>query len=341
MINASPQGIASPLGIDVLADVLSVRRIGHTILCKTELAAPWGMSFDPGPRVNFHIVSRGACWLRLSAEAEPIQLVQGDVVLLPQGGGHALSDDPATPVRPYREVTARANGNNGLEAMDRRGAVLLCGTYHFEEQDRHPLLLLLPPVLHITADEAQNTSSLQDVLRLLLREFCEREPGSASVISQLLDVLLVFVVRAWLAEQQPCSAGWLGALRDPQIGKALSLIHNAPGRSWTVAAIAQEVAMSRAAFAKRFSDYVGEAPLAYVTRRRMDLAAYWLRESEQRVYAIANKVGYVSETAFSKAFTRAYGLAPARYRTQHEQRLLSDRPPGAAKARSSALSPVL
>ncbi len=123
-------------------------------------------------------------------------------------------------------------------------------------------------------------------------------------------------VRSSLAEQESCSAGWLGALRDPQIGASLSRIHADPGRPWTVAMMAREAGMSRAALARRFSEYVGETPLAYVTRWRMEVAARLLRESDQRVYTIAEKVGYESDTAFSKAFRRIYGLAPGGYRSQ-------------------------
>ncbi len=157
---------------------------------------------------------------------------------------------------------------------------------------------------------------MQALLRVLMQEFCERQPGSSSVISRLVDSLFVYVVRAWLASQPACRAGWLGALRDPQIGAALAMMHEDPARAWTVAGVAREVGMSRAALAKRFSEHVGQPPLAYLTRWRMDLAAHQLRESEQRVYAIASRVGYESETAFSKAFSKAYGLAPSRYREQ-------------------------
>lgn len=155
-----------------------------------------------------------------------------------------------------------------------------------------------------------------------MREFCDREPGSAAVISSLTDTLFVLVVRAWLARQAECSCGWLGALRDPQIGTALSFLHGNPARPWTVEAIAREVGMSRAAFAKRFAQRVGETPLAYLTRWRMDLAARLLRESDRHIYAIAASVGYESETAFSKAFRRAYDLAPGGYRAHHDRALV-------------------
>jgi transcriptional regulator GlxA family with amidase domain len=134
------------------------------------------------------------------------------------------------------------------------------------------------------------------------------------VLPRLIDTLFVYIVRAWLRDQPEGSCGWLGALRDPQISKALSLIHERPQEPWTVEALARAVAMSRAAFAKRFAELVGEPPLAYVTRWRMDIAAKLLRESRETVARIAGRVGYVSETAFAKAFRRRRQLAPGAYR---------------------------
>ena len=148
-------------------------------------------------------------------------------------------------------------------------------------------------------------------------ENCGSEPGSTAVKQQLMNVLFVYIVRAWLTQQPESSAGWLGALRDPRIGKTLTLIHESPQQHWSVELLANSVSMSRAAFAKRFSDLVGEAPLTYITRWRMDLAANILRQSSVPIAAIATQVGYESETAFSKIFRRSRGLPPGQYRTQN------------------------
>ncbi len=302
--------------VDALADVLATTRIGHTVLCRSELAAPWGLRFDPEPRVNFHIVGRGTCWLHV-AGLEPLQLVPGDIVLVPQEGGHTIADDLGTPVLPFRDVVGPGGARCSLDhdGGGKRRTVLLCGVYDFEKQERHPLLSVLPALIHVPASEG--SSPLASLLQILMREFCEREPGSATVIARLVDALFVLVVRAWLTEQPEGAAGWLGALRDPQIAQALSVIHSDPGRPWTIAALAREVGQSRSAFAQRFSSLVGEPPLSYLTRRRLDLASRLLRDSSEPVYAIAGQVGYDSETSFSRAFRREFGTAPGRYRTRH------------------------
>ncbi len=306
-------------GVDVLSDVLATTAIDNAILCRVELVGRWGMLFESAPRVNLHIVGRGTCWLKSSGELEPRQLVQGDVVLLPHGAGHTLSDSPGTPAEPYLDVAARSREitHQPQDGPEPPKTILLCGTYEFEERERHPLLSLLPAVIHIPADEADANSSLQGVVRILMREYSDDAPGSTSAISRLVDALFVFLVRAWLARQAACTAGWLGALRDPQIGVALSLIHGDPARPWRVASLANEVGMSRAAFARRFVEYVGDTPLAYLTRWRMMRAAQILRASKEPVYVVAGQVGYESETAFSKAFMRTYDSAPGRYRASH------------------------
>jgi len=197
--------------------------------------------------------------------------------------------------------------------------ILQCAGYAFSQEGPHPLLTLLPAVIVIPADQAGTDSELQLLLRLMFQESVRRDAGSELVLPRLIDTLFVYVLRSWLREQPEGSCGWLGALRDPQIRRALSLIHERPQDQWTVELLAHAVAMSRAAFAKRFTDLVGEPPLAYVTRWRMDLAAKLLRESRDPVARIAGKVGYISETAFAKAFRRRRKMAPGAYRYQRNQ----------------------
>ena len=307
--------MAAAQNLDVLADVLAVTRLGNSVLCRAQLEAPWGLRFEPGAEVYVHIVARGTCWLKTGEGEKPQRLIQGDVAILPRAIGHALVDSPDTPALPVQQVLGNGSTNR---TADGQGdcAILVCGRYRFDYEGRHPLLAVLPAIIHITADEAGAIHSLQSCLVMLLHEFDQPAPGSSAVISRLLDTLLVFVIRAWLARQGECTAGWLGALRDPKIGRALSLMHQQPERSWSVAALASEVSMSRATFASRFTQIVGEAPVAYLTRWRMDLGARLLRDTARPVYSIAEQVGYQSETAFSKAFRRARGTAPRRYRVE-------------------------
>ncbi len=298
--------------MDVLADVLAVTRFGNSYLGYTSFAPPWAFEIAPAKVATFHIVSRGNCWLITGKGSTPIRLNQGDVALIAHGEGHVLANHPDTEIRDYKTVASSQPEN----AREINGSTdLFCGAFYFEQHNLHPLLSLLSPVIHLPADQALSNSKLQIVIQLLLSENGESEPGSTAVKQQLMNILFVYIVRAWLAPQPEKGVGWLGALRDPRIGKILGLIHKSPEHRWTVDKLARSASMSRAAFAKHFNDLVGESPLAYVTRWRMDLAANLLRESNSPITIVASKVGYDSETAFNKIFRRSRGIPPGQYRT--------------------------
>jgi AraC-like DNA-binding protein len=337
-------------GVDVLADVLSTTGLGGTVFCRSELTGPWGMTFEPASRAGLHIVARGTCWLRLRGQGAPLRLSQGDVVLLPHGAGHSLMSDPGVRPEPFTQVLERSRVSQGPHGMrmslEGQGAstVLLCGAYRFAHEGVHPLLSLLPRLIHIPAEAGHMAGPLEAVLRLLESEYAQPGPGSVAATARLVDVLFIHVVRGWLAGQPEGRAGWLGAVRDPQVGRVLALMHGEPQRAWAVESLAAEVACSRATFARRFRELVGEPPLVYLTRLRMDVAARLLRESEASLAEIAGRVGYASEFAFNRTFHRVRGVPPGRYREQAREALAPDRgagkvrgPPGArSKAARSA-----
>jgi AraC-like DNA-binding protein len=305
--------------MDVLSNVLSVTNLATHVLGSREFVAPWGIHVDAQRHAAVHMVKRGSCWLR-RGDGEVIRLAAGDVVLIASGEAHSLSSDrEMRNLEPYREAVARSQGlvvlpRDGRTEPATEPTVLQCAGYEFSQETTHPLLSLLPPVIRLPADQTNADSELQTLLRLIGQEISRREAGSELVVPRLIDALFVYILRAWLRQQPEGSCGWLGALRDPQIRKALAQIHESPQVPWTVESLARSVAMSRAAFAKRFTDLVGEPPLAYVTRWRMDLAAKLLRESVEPVSRIAGRVGYISETAFAKAFRRKRKIAPGQYR---------------------------
>ena len=302
--------------MDVLADVLAATRFGNTTLCSKTFFSPWNLHFERHRRATFHIVSRGGCWLMHEGDLPPSRLNQGDVALLAHGAGHALGDDPDLPPDKWTPVVETGTPTSSEDA----GTTLFCGAYRFADVDAHPLLSLLPPVIHIAAAQARGDHALQSIVGLLMSEAGRPTHGSRTVITRLMDVAFVYIVRSWLAEQPERTVGWLSALRDPQIGSALAAIHERPAASWTVTSLAREVHMSRAAFAKRFSALVGVAPLAYLIRWRMDLAARLLQDTTEGVGTIAERVGYASETSFSKTFRRYRGQPPGRFRRATEGR---------------------
>jgi len=305
--------------MDVLSNVLSVTNLQTHVLGSREFVAPWGIHIDAQQHAAVHMVKRGSCWLRRN-NGEIVRLNAGDVVLMASGEAHDLfSDREMRNLEPYQDAIARSQGTtiwpqSGHAELAVEPTVLQCASYGLSQETTHPLLSLLPPVIRLPAEQTNNDSDLQALLRLIGQETGRREAGSELVVPRLIDSLFVYILRAWLHEQPEGRGGWLGALRDPQIRKALAQIHDSPQVPWTVQSLARSVAMSRAAFAKRFTDLVGEPPLAYVTRWRMDLAAKLLRESKEPVSRIAGRVGYISETAFAKAFRRRRNVAPGQYR---------------------------
>jgi AraC-like DNA-binding protein len=305
--------------MDVLSNVLKVTNLATHVLGSREFIAPWGITIDAQAHAAVHMVKRGSCWLK-QGDGQVVRLNAGDVVLLARGDGHALSSNRLMRnLEPYREAIVRSQAfavhpRDSDPDASIESTLLQSAGYVFSQDTAHPLLSLLPPVIRIPADQANSDNDLQILLRLIGQEIGRRDAGSELVVPRLIDSLFVYVVRAWLRDQPEGAGGWLGALRDPQIRKALSQIHESPQAPWTVESLARSVAMSRAAFAKRFADLVGEPPLAYVTRWRMDLAAKLLRESGESVSRIAGRVGYISETAFAKAFRRRRKVAPGQYR---------------------------
>jgi AraC-like DNA-binding protein len=192
---------------------------------------------------------------------------------------------------------------------------IVCAAYQQDPAVSQPLLSLLPDVLQIPA--GQGSQGLEAALGLLATEARQHQPGASAVLDKVVDILLIQVLRWWLATSlagQP-PACWLSALTDPVAGPALAAIHGEPGRGWTVDTLARQTGVSRATLARRFRDRVGMAPGAYLTSWRMDLAARRLRDTDESTGAIARSLGYTSEYAFNRAFARARNMPPGRYRT--------------------------
>jgi len=296
--------------MDILADILSVTRLTGHIACHTWCDPPWGIRFEPAPKVWFHIVAAGTAQL-VPARGKPLALAPHDLVLLPHGAGHVLCDAPGSrPIvlsdwkaRPERKRTA-----------DRHRTELVCGSYTLAFAEIHPVLRLLPSVIHVPGADLRAHACLQAAMDLVFCELRDGDVGAERVISRMLEVIFVLVLRRWLDTNPEDATGWLGALRDEPIGRALVALHTAPERDWTVAELAREVGLSRAAFARRFTTKVGETPLGYLRKLRLDLATVLLHDTDRSLAVIAQSVGYTSEFAFNRAFQRARGVPPGRYR---------------------------
>jgi AraC-like DNA-binding protein len=302
--------------MDVLADVLAITRMGATVVAQAELVPPWGLEIDPVAEAHVHVVQRGACWLCTSVERRHVRLDAGDVVLIRGGVGHAICDDPQTPPQPHQAVLEAMPGRLARLPASRahETTVVLCAKYLFQHVGSHPLTSLLPPLIHLPGHEAARHVQLQLLLQLIRHETLQAGSGTELVVPRLVDTLLVYVVRAWLDGHPVGAGGWFGALRDPAITKALSLMHGRPDAHWSVEGLAEQTAQSRATFARRFAELVGETPVAYLTRWRMCLAAKLLSDSALSLDEIASRVGYETAAALSKAFRRSHACSPGRYR---------------------------
>jgi AraC-like DNA-binding protein len=302
---------------DVLSSVIGSLRLRSRVFCRSELRAPWGLSLPASDYAHFHVVERGAAWLRLKG-TRPVALTGGDVVVVPHGTGHTLTDSVGTKAKPLAEMGAERSRTGGCTVLRGTGTgpetQLVCGSFRFERREAHPLLTLLPPVIHLRPAQGEASDWLTATLRLLAWETRSGRPGSQAIVSRLTDVIFVQVLRAWVDGLPEGHGGWLGALRDRQVGAALARIHHAPEEPWTNASLAVSVGMSRSRFAARFSTLVGEPPLAYLTRWRMETAAALLGEPGVRLAEVAARVGYESDAAFSKAFRRQFGAPPSVWR---------------------------
>lgn len=305
--------------MDLLADVLAVSGVRGTIAARVEAGEDWGWWNTGNPGAAFHAVTAGTVWLGLPGKP-PVQLMPGDVVLLPTGADHTLASD-SRPVPRDQPGAGTASTGGGIYRIGTGPARtrVLCAHYRHDPAVSTQVLASLPDIVHIRADNAGG--ALDDTIRLLARELAHPQIATTVVLDRLVDVLLVQLLRAWLAARQPQADGsWLGALSDPLMGAALAKLHGDPTRSWTTQVLAAELAVSRATLSRRFLAVAGTSPADYLTRWRMDLAARRLRDSNDGLEAIARSVGYTSVYAFSRAFSRARGQSPGRYRVTSRDR---------------------
>jgi len=290
--------------MDVLADILTVTRLTGHVACHTWCDPPWGIRFEAAPKVWFHLVASGSATL-VPAKGKPIALGPLDLVLVPHGMGHVLADQAKSAPLDLEAWKKRSPKKPGT----RPRTELLCGSYTLAFAEIHPVLRLLPEVIHLTGAALRG----HPVIEILLRELQDPDIGSERVVSRTLEILFVLVLRQWL-DDNPDATGWLGALRDDGIGRALVELHKDPARAWTVASLARAVGMSRPVLARRFTQKVGETPLGYLRKLRIDLATVLLHDTDKPLADVARAVGYTSEFAFNRAFQRARGVPPGKYR---------------------------
>jgi AraC-like DNA-binding protein len=304
--------------MDPLDDVFSAMRVQNSIYARLIAGSRWAIRFSAGQSARFGLVVEGECWLTLEDAPTSIQLGQGDCYIIAQGDTYILGNHPRTPPRDCFDVIGdKAGGIVDLrEAGGSTSATMVTGWFTFDELGARPLISLMPRLLH-TRVNGSRTEILNSTLDLLSKETAEPGIGSGLVISRLVDILFIQAIRSHLAESDNEGVGWLTAMKDPRLGAALRSLHRQPETNWTVGQLAAEAGMSRSAFALRFKNRVGEAPLAYLTRWRIFRATALLRQTEISISEIAAKIGYESDAALSKAFRRVTGMSPSSFRKAH------------------------
>lgn len=295
-------------------DLFLTTRVASAMYTRVDATAPWGIDFRAYPHAKFGIVIQGHCWLSLAGSTRTIPLARGDYYMLPRGHAYTLRDDPGSPTRRCEELLQ----DRGRDRVIRYGGggaptTVIGGLFVFDKPGQPALLDLLPDLIHVAAGQSQ-VPDLEATLRLLASETEQPSLGSQLVVNRLADILFVQTIRAHLDQENGRKNGWLGAVRDGRISQALRLMHERAERSWTIEMLATKVGLSRSAFATRFKALVGEAPLEYLTRCRMQRAAQLLRESDMKIVEIAERIGYESEGAFNKAFKRQLGTTPGKFR---------------------------
>ncbi len=297
-------------GADVLSDVLDALRLRGEVFCRANRRGAWGLALPARDIVYFHAVARGSCWLERD-DAEPLLLRAGDVVMLVDGREHRLVDEPGRAATPLSVVLATPFCDFGVEDSD-ADSVVICGGFELDRRVIHPLIALLPPL--VSASRSDGEALLEPIIALLAAESLRAAPGLDAVVRRFTEILFVATLRAWLPQQPALPASWLAALRDTELSRALAALHADPSHGWTVAELAAACGLARSRFAERFTALVGLAPMTYLARWRMQLAAHLLATTDLSVADIAAHVGYASDAAFTRAFRAATNRTPASWR---------------------------
>ena len=294
--------------MEVLSDILRSMHVKGSVYFCDHLSSPWSMDFDEPKSAGFHLVRRGECWVTSGDFVE--RLGPGDMVFSEPGRTHTLSSQP-----PGEE-----SANNGQTTL------LLCGYCEFSQDHSTPLLEVFPSMTIVREEDFLRHPWLKGTLDQLSSEYLSQAPGAELVVDKLTEIVLVELIRIDFGRQE--KSQFVKALTDKQVAKALKQLHNNPHVHWTIESLAQEIGMSRAAFAKRFKDLVGYPMFEYLTKLRMQKAKELLRETHLPLYDVANRVGYESDMAFTKSFKKHAGTTPTRYRKEASAPGDFGRPPG-------------
>ena len=314
--------------MDALAEILRVIKLDSAIYLNAEFSEPWCIlspeSSALAPMflrsdahvIVYHLLCEGRAYCEIE-DGERVELSAGDLVALPHGHSHRMgSGRGVTAV----DVSSTLPGilARGLELLNIGGGGepcrFICGYLACDPHLSQAFLGGLPPFIRLNIRDDASGQWLENSLRFSVTQAATKDPGAGAMLAKLSEVFFAETLRRYQRELPPAQTGWLAGARDPGVGKALTLLHHRPSHPWTIPELAREVGVSRTVLAERFRHFLGEAPMAYLTRWRLQLSARALLSTAQSVAQVASDVGYESEAAFNRAFKRKYGLPPAAYR---------------------------
>lgn len=318
--------------MDVLSEVLKAVKLDGAVFFNGEFSAPWCtrepdsctmasfLPFGPKHVFIFHLVTEGQCHYREKEGDRALRLNAGDIIILPQGNAHLMGNGiPVSPLdaAPHlKQVFAEGRILSHQLGGGGETTKLVCGYLTCDPQLSQAFLAGLPPIIKVHIRDSPSGKWLEDSFRYSVDHAEASGPGGAAVIAKLSELLFVETLRRYIAQLPQTQTGWLAGVRDPDVGKALALLHKQPAHPWTIASLAEAVGLSRSVLADRFRHYLSDTPMGYLTRWRLQLAAQVLASSSKSVAEVAGEVGYESEPSFNRAFKREFGVPPARYRSQ-------------------------
>lgn len=323
---------------DTLSEVLRSVRLRGAVFYYVSCGRDWAAEAPPAREVaasvmpgaehvmEYHVVTRGSAWAAVLGET-PVRLATGDIVVFPHGDAHVMASAPDLRPDPIDAAWMRATAGDpkpipvsymGAEQVPDPGpdggapTVLVCGFLGCDLRPYNPLVATLPRLLHLPAQG--DADWVARVMGQAVQESQAQRPGSEAVLERLSEMMFVDAVRRHLADLPEEATGWLAGLRDRHVGKALMLLHEKPAEAWSVDSLGRQVGLSRSALHERFVHFIGQPPMQYLGRWRMQLGAKLLLATHATVAAIALETGYDSEAAFSRAFKRIVGMPPAAWR---------------------------
>ena len=302
--------------LDALSDVLDTIHLSSTFYCRSELTAPWGLTFEKVDAASFHAIRSGVCWIKINENDPSILLSTGDIVIFPYGHRHIVFDDPKSPIEDIKNLISCDNPEANKTIKYGGGGIpckILCGHFKFNNGKIHPLLSMLPPFIHLKADDGKAEQWLEITLNIISKESMNENAGSAAILTRATDILFIQAIRMFIQKDNH-NYGWLNGLKCPYISRALAVIHKEPGKQWNIETLSLISGLSRSTFCEKFKNTIGEAPHKYLTRWRIHCGIIELTESQKSIFEIATNLGFQDEVSFSKVFKKYVGTPPGKHR---------------------------